>query len=54
MGIPLSINTDSHSEADLDMLPYGVAIARRAWVEKDDVINCWPVGKLLGWLKKRG
>jgi DNA polymerase (family 10) len=54
MGIPLSINTDSHSEADLDMLPYGVAIARRAWVEKDDVINCWPVEKLLGWLKKRG
>lgn len=54
LGIPLSINTDSHSEADFDMLPYGVAIARRAWVEKGDVINCWPVEKLLGWLKKRG
>jgi DNA polymerase (family X) len=54
LGIPLSINTDSHSEADLDMLPYGVAIARRAWVEKADVINAWPVDKLLGWLKKRG
>jgi DNA polymerase (family 10) len=52
LGIPLSINTDSHSEADFDMLPYGVAIARRAWVEKDDVINTWPTEKLLGWLKK--
>ena len=30
LGIPLSINTDSHSESDFDMLPYGVAIARRA------------------------
>ena len=53
MGIPLSINTDSHSEADFDMLPYGVAIARRAWVEAQDVINTWPPDKLLGWLKKR-
>jgi len=54
MGIPLSINTDSHSEADFDMLPFGVAIARRAWVEAEDVINTWPAERLLGWLKKRG
>jgi len=54
MGIPLSINTDAHSEADLDLLPFGVAIARRAWLTKKDVINAWPVEKLLGWLKERG
>jgi DNA polymerase (family 10) len=54
LGIPLSINTDSHSEADFDMLPYGVATARRGWVTKNDVINCWPTDKLLKWLKKRG
>jgi DNA polymerase (family 10) len=54
LGIPLSINTDAHSEADLDMLPYGVATARRAWLEPNDVINCWTKDKLLKWLKKRG
>src|SRR5581483_3885618 len=54
MGIPISINTDAHSEADLDMLFYGVAIARRAWLTKEDVINCWSTDKLLRWLKKRG
>lgn len=54
VGIPLSINTDAHSEADLDMLPYGVATARRAWLEPKDVINCWTMDKLLKWLKKRG
>ncbi len=54
LGIPISINTDSHSEADFDMLPYGVAIARRAWLEPNHVINAWPVEKLLNWLKKRG
>ena len=54
LGIPISINTDSHSEADFDMLPYGVATARRAWLEPQDVINCWTKDKLLKWLKKRG
>ena len=54
LGIPISINTDSHSEADLDNLFYGVATARRAWLTKDDVINCWATKKLLDWLKKRG
>jgi len=54
LGIPISINTDAHSEGDLDMLPFGVATARRAWLEPRDVINCWTKDKLLKWLKKRG
>ncbi len=54
LGIPISINTDSHSEEDMDMLPYGVATARRAWLEPKDVINTWTPKKLLDWLKKRG
>lgn len=54
LGVLISINTDAHSEGDLDMLHYGVAIARRAWLTKDDVINCWSTEKLLKWLKQRG
>ena len=54
LGIPISINTDAHSEADLDMLPFGVAIARRAWLTPKDVINAWPAWRLLDWLAKRG
>ena len=54
LGIPISINTDSHSAEDFDMRFYGVAIARRAWLTKNDVINCWSTDKLLKWLKKRG
>jgi DNA polymerase (family 10) len=54
MGIPITINTDSHSEEDFDNLFYGVATARRAWLTKDDVINCWSTKKLLNWLNKRG
>jgi DNA polymerase (family 10) len=53
LGIPISINTDAHSEEDFDMLFYGVATARRAWLTKKDVINAWSTKKLLDWLKKR-
>ena len=54
LGVLLSINTDAHSEGDYDMLHYGVAIACRAWLEPNDVINTWSAKKLLDWLKKRG
>ncbi len=54
LAIPLSINTDSHNAAGFDVLPFGVAIARRAWLTKEDVINAWPTDKLLKWLKQRG
>ena len=53
LGIPISLNTDAHSEEDMDLRFYGVAIARRAWLTKEDVINCWSTKKLLGWLKNR-
>ena len=53
LGIPISINTDAHSEDNLDMLHFGVATARRAWLTAQDVINTWPTEKLLDWLKKR-
>jgi DNA polymerase (family 10) len=54
LGVLITINTDAHSEEDYDMLQYGVAIARRAGLTKDDVINTWSADKLLKWLKKRG
>jgi DNA polymerase (family 10) len=53
MGIALAIDTDSHNESDFDVLFYGIATARRAWLKKEDVINTWPVERLLNWLKDR-
>ena len=54
LGIPLSINTDAHSPADMDLMHFGVATARRGWVEAGDVINTWETDRLLAWLRKRG
>ena len=54
MGIKLSINTDAHSDLDMDLMNFGVSSARRAWVEAGSVINTWSVQKLMEWLKSRG
>lgn len=54
MGIPLCINTDAHSPADMDFLEYGVSVARRGWVEPENVLNTWPVEKITAWLQSRG
>ncbi len=53
MGIRLSINTDAHSDTDLDLLYFGVATARRGWVTAGDVINTWDTERLEKWLKER-
>ena len=54
LGIPVSINTDAHAPDQMDVLFYGVATARRGWLEPKDVINAWPVDRLLAWLQARG
>ncbi len=50
-GVKMVINTDSHHCDQLHLIEYGIAQARRGWAEKNDIINCWPVEKLLKILK---
>jgi len=51
-GVKFAIDTDAHSVHDLGNVPYGVGTARRGWLTQDDVINCWPLEKLLDFLRK--
>jgi DNA polymerase (family 10) len=51
-GVKMVINTDSHHKDQMRFIEYGIAQARRGWAEKKDIINCWPLEKLLKFLKK--
>lgn len=51
-GVKLSINTDAHHPEHLPMMHYGVATARRGWVQKKDVINCMTLATLKKWQKR--
>jgi len=50
-GVKMVINTDAHHKDHLRFMEYGIAQARRGWAEKKDIINCWPVEKMLKMLK---
>lgn len=52
-GAVLAINTDSHSADQLGFMPYGVGVARRAWLERSHVLNAWPLPRLRQWLRER-
>jgi DNA polymerase (family X) len=50
-GVRISIDTDAHDESALSLVKYGVSQARRAWVEKERVINCMPLGDFEKYLE---
>jgi len=51
-GGKIAINTDSHRLNNLDMIKLGVDVARRAGLEKEDVINTMSLDELMKWKNK--
>ncbi len=50
-GVKLVIDSDAHHTSHFGVLHYGIAVARRGWVKKSDVINTRPLWEFLGALK---
>jgi DNA polymerase (family 10) len=49
-GIKFTIDTDSHATSQMDMMRFGVAVARRGWCTKDDILTTMPYNKFIEWL----
>jgi DNA polymerase (family 10) len=57
LGTYLVIDTDAHAAIHLDNIRFGVAVARRAWAQPDNVLNTKPLAELLAfrdWRRSRG
>ncbi|WP_348305037.1 DNA polymerase/3'-5' exonuclease PolX [Methanothrix sp.] len=52
MGVQMSINSDAHDAGQLLNMKYGINVARRAWLEKKDLINAMDLKDLIHFLKK--
>jgi len=50
-GIRMCVNTDAHRADQMHQITFGIAQARRGWAEKKDIINAWPVEKMLASLR---
>jgi DNA polymerase (family 10) len=51
LGVKISINSDAHTPKELDLMEFGVYVAQRAWLQPEDVINCWEVNRVLAWVQ---
>lgn len=51
-GVKFVIDTDSHATEQMDMMKYGVAVARRGWAQKSDILTTLPYNDFITWLKK--
>jgi DNA polymerase (family X) len=51
--VRFAVNTDAHAVPHLDHRRFGVGVAQRGWLTKDDVINAWPLRTLRRFLDAR-
>ena len=51
IGCRFSIDSDAHNKLHFHFLEFGIAQARRGWVEKKDVVNTRPLKDFLKLLK---
>jgi len=52
-GVKLVIDTDSHEVHQMTLMRYGVAMARRGWAKKSDIMNSLSYFEFIEWLKAR-
>jgi DNA polymerase (family 10) len=50
-GVKMSIDSDAHASSHFSCIEYGIAQARRGWATRGDIINAWPLEKMLHFLK---
>jgi DNA polymerase (family 10) len=47
--VKFAINTDAHQLHHLDLMRFGISVARRGWLSKEDVINTYSLEELEKW-----
>jgi len=52
-GVKFTIGTDAHILTQLANIELGVSVARRGWLEKNDLLNTLSLPDLQKWLKKK-
>ncbi len=53
-GVKIAVNTDAHRTSGLDCLPYGIGIARKGWLRREDVLNTLDCHAFANYCQDRG
>ncbi|WP_149259920.1 DNA polymerase/3'-5' exonuclease PolX [Actinomadura sp. K4S16] len=52
-GVRFAVDTDAHAVPHLAHLRYGIGTAQRGWLTPDEVVNTWPAGRLIDFLRAK-
>jgi DNA polymerase (family 10) len=52
-GVPISLGADAHNLAGIRNIHFGVGIARKGWLRREDVLNAQPVEAFLAHVARR-
>lgn len=52
LGVKLIIDTDAHSTSHLDLIRFGIGVARRGWCEAKHILNTRPLEEVEAFLKR--
>ncbi len=53
LGCKIAINSDAHAVDGMEIMEYGIGVARRAWLQAGDVVNTYPLPDMLAMLKDK-
>jgi DNA polymerase (family 10) len=53
LGVAISIGADAHNLAGIRNVEFGVGIARKGWLTRENVLNAMPVQGFLEFVAKR-
>ena len=48
-GVKFIINSDAHEISQMDVMKFGVSVARRGWATREDIVNCWDWKDFAKW-----
>ncbi len=52
-GVTISIGADAHNVAGLSYVEYGVGMARKGWLGRDDILNARPANEFVSYARRR-
>jgi DNA polymerase (family 10) len=53
LGIKIAVNPDAHHLDGLDDMAYGVGIARKGWLSREDVFNCRDIDQVRSYFRNK-
>ncbi|MDQ6769342.1 MAG: DNA polymerase/3'-5' exonuclease PolX [Gemmatimonadota bacterium] len=53
LGVAIEIGPDAHSTAGLDNVHFGIGMARKAWLEADEILNAGSAKDVIAFAQKR-